>query len=64
MRAELVRVLQDYVALHDDGYRWQGYFPLDGNDELLINSLSTYLDFTPLDSTFDATQGRQLAVSW
>ncbi len=52
MRAELVRVLQDYVALHDDGYRWQGYFPLDGNDELLINSLSTYLDFTPLEQQF------------
>ena len=52
LRGELIRALNEYVATHDDGYRWQGTFPLDANDEVLVNSLSTYLDFTPLEKQF------------
>lgn len=52
LRGELIRALKEYVATHDDGYRWQSTFPLDANDEVLVNSLSTYLDFTPLEKQF------------
>ncbi len=52
LRGELIRALKQYVATHDDGYRWQSTFPLDANDEVLVNSLSTYLDFTPLEKQF------------
>ncbi len=52
LRADLIRVLQEYVHTHDDGYRWQGVFPLDANDEVLVSSLSTYLDFSPLEKQF------------
>ncbi len=52
IRADLVRVLEEFLNHPDEGHVWQGFFPLEGSDEILINTLSANLDFTPLERQF------------
>ena len=52
LRAELTQAFQEFLQEHDDGHDWQALFPVDTNDEVLVNTLSTYLDFTPLEKQF------------
>ncbi|MBM4124015.1 MAG: Lon family ATP-dependent protease [Nitrospira sp.] len=52
VRAELVRVLTGYLNVCEAGQQWQGLLRQDVDDEVLVNSLSTYLDLTPLEKQF------------
>ena len=52
LRAELTKALQEFVQTHEDPLLWQGFSPLEASDEVLVNALSTYLDFTPLEKQF------------
>ena len=48
-RAELVRLVGDYLRTQDNGYVWRGFLDSHVKDEVLINTLSTYLDLSPLE---------------
>lgn len=52
VRAELVRVVERYLSMREDGHLWHEFFRRDITDEILINNLSSYLDFTPLEKQF------------
>ncbi len=52
LRAALIAALRQLVRSHEDPSLWQGFSPLDASDEVLVNALSTYLDFTPLETQF------------
>jgi len=52
VRLDLVRVLDEYLRQREDRHLWQGFFRLDVNDEILVNTLSTHLEFTPLEKQF------------
>jgi Lon protease-like protein len=49
LRAELLDRLRDYVARrHTDGV-WGRFLDSEMTDDVLVNTLSAYLDFTPLE---------------
>ncbi|TLY28988.1 MAG: Lon family ATP-dependent protease [Nitrospirae bacterium] len=52
VRLDLVRVLDEYLRQREDRHLWQGFFRLDVNDEILVNTLSTHLEFSPLEKQF------------
>lgn len=52
VRRRLVASLEDYLCARDEAPTWQGWFREDVNDEILVNTLSTYLDCTPLEKQF------------
>ena len=52
VRSDLLRLMDEYLETREDGHRSRGLFRLDVGDEILVNSLSTYLDFTPLEKQF------------
>ncbi len=52
VRAELIRALERYLAACEDGRSWQELVRLDVDDEVFVNSLSSYLDLTPLEKQF------------
>ncbi len=52
VRAELVRLVERYLRMREDGHLWHEFFRRDITDEILINNLSSYLDFTPLEKQF------------
>lgn len=52
LRDELIGVFQESLKTREDLALWQKLFPLDRNDEVLVNALSSYLDFTPLEKQF------------
>ncbi|MBM4121072.1 MAG: Lon family ATP-dependent protease [Nitrospira sp.] len=52
VRTELVRALERYLISCEDGHQWQGLVRPDVDDEVLVNSLATYLDLTPLEKQF------------
>lgn len=52
VRAELVHSLKTYLSVCEAGLQWQGLLRQDVGDEILVNSLSTYLDLTPLEKQF------------
>jgi len=52
VRSELLRLVDLYLKSRDDGDRACGLFRFDVGDEILVNSLSAYLDFTPLEKQF------------
>jgi Lon protease-like protein len=49
LRRKLIDGVAEFLASRDDGEQWQGLLRQDLDDEALVNSLATYLDFTPLD---------------
>jgi len=52
VRRALMTVLEKYLRAREDAATWEGLFRNDVNDEILVNTLSTYLDCTPLEKQF------------
>jgi hypothetical protein len=51
-RRYLTETLDDYLHSREDSPAWQGIFRQDVSDEILVNSLSSYLDCTPIEKQF------------
>lgn len=52
VRRALIDVLSRYLQEREDHAAWQGFFREDVSDEVLVNTLSTYLDCTPIEKQF------------
>jgi len=52
VRSGLIDVLGRYLQAREDSTAWQGFFREEVSDEVLVNTLSTYLDCTPLEKQF------------
>lgn len=52
VRQALMTVLERYLRAREDAATWEGLFRHDVSDEILVNTLSTYLDCTPLEKQF------------
>jgi hypothetical protein len=52
IRQRLVSALEDYLSSREETATWQNWFREDVSDEILVNTLSTYLDCTPLEKQF------------
>jgi uncharacterized protein len=52
VRRALIDVLGLYLQAREDSAAWQGFFREEVSDEVLVNTLSTYLDCTPLEKQF------------
>ena len=52
IRAELARLLTEYVGNREGGRLWREWFRPEVGDEVLVNNLSTNLDVTPLEKQF------------
>jgi uncharacterized protein len=52
VRQRLVTALEEYLRSRQEPPTWQGWFREDVSDDILVNTLSTYLDCTPLEKQF------------
>lgn len=52
VRQRLVTALEEYLRSRQDPPTWQGWFREEVSDDILVNTLSTYLDCTPLEKQF------------
>jgi len=52
VRQRLVAALEDYLRTREEAPTWQGWFREDVSDEILVHTLSTYLDCTALEKQF------------
>lgn len=52
VRRSLIEMLGRYLQAREDSAAWQGFFREEVSDEVLVNTLSTYLDCTPLEKQF------------
>lgn len=52
VRHALIEVLGRYLQMREDTTAWQKFFREDVSDEVLVNTLSTYLGCTPLEKQF------------
>ena len=52
VRGALVTALEQYLKTREDPSTWQGLFRDEMSDEVLVNTLSTYLDCTPVEKQF------------
>lgn len=52
IRTVLVRLLDSYLSTSDDGHQWKGLLRQATDDEVLVNSLASYLDLTPVEKQF------------
>jgi len=52
VRRRLVTTLDSYLRLRDDVSTWQDLFREEVNDEVFVNTISTYLECTPLEKQF------------
>lgn len=52
LRQDLLQVLERSLKHSEEGHFWHGFFPSDGSDAVLVNTLSTHLDFSPLEKQF------------
>ena len=52
VRRALIDVLGRYLQTREDSAAWQGFFREEVRDEVLVNTLSTYLECTPLEKQF------------
>jgi uncharacterized protein len=52
VRQRLVTVLEAYLRSRNEAPTWQGWFREEVSDDILVNTLSTYLDCTPLEKQF------------
>jgi hypothetical protein len=52
VRQRLVNTLEEYLRSRQDAPTWQGWFREDVSDDILVNTLSTYMDCTPLEKQF------------
>jgi hypothetical protein len=51
-RGYLTDTLEDYFHTQEDSPAWQGIFRQDASDEILVNTLSSYLNCTPIEKQF------------
>ncbi|HSB43673.1 MAG TPA: LON peptidase substrate-binding domain-containing protein [Nitrospira sp.] len=52
VRQRLVTALEEYLRSRQEPPTWQSWFREDVSDDILVNTLSTYLDCTPLEKQF------------
>lgn len=52
VRSRLVEALAQYLRTREDRAAWQGFFRQEVNDEVLVNTLATHLDCSPLEKQF------------
>jgi Lon protease-like protein len=52
VRRRLVETLAQYLQTREDSTAWQGFFREEVSDEVLVNTLSTYFECTPLEKQF------------
>lgn len=52
VRRALIEILGRYLQTREDSAAWQGFFRDEVSDEVLVNTLSTYLECTPLEKQF------------
>ena len=52
VRRRLFATLESYLQSRDDVPTWQELFREDVSDEIIVNTLSTYLECTPLEKQF------------
>lgn len=52
VRRALIEVLGRYLHTREDSTAWQGFFREEVSDDVLVNTLSTYLECTPLEKQF------------
>lgn len=52
VRQRLFTILESYLQSCDDVPTWQGLFREEVSDEIFVNTLSTYLECTPLEKQF------------
>ena len=52
VRRRLFTVLESYLRSLDDEPTWQEFFREEVSDEIVVNTLSTYLECTPLEKQF------------
>ncbi len=52
VRAYLIEVFEDCLHADEDHPSWQHFFREDVSDDVLVNTLSTHLDCTPLEKQF------------
>jgi Lon protease-like protein len=52
VRQCLVAALEEYLHTREEAPAWQGWFREEVSDEILVHTLSTYLDCTALEKQF------------
>ncbi len=52
VRQALMAVLEQYLRAREEAATWESMFRNDVSDEILVNTLSTYLECTPLEKQF------------
>jgi Lon protease-like protein len=52
VRRRLFAMLESYLRSRGDAATWQELFREDVSDEIIVNTLSTYLECTPLEKQF------------
>lgn len=52
VRRSLIELLSRYLQTREDNTAWQGFFREEVSDDVLVNTLSTYLECTPLEKQF------------
>jgi Lon protease-like protein len=52
VRRRLFAILESYLLSRDDAPTWQEFFREEISDEIFVNTLSTYLECTPLEKQF------------
>ena len=52
VRQRLFTFLESYLRSRDDAPTWQEFFREEVSDEIVVNTLSTYLECTPLEKQF------------
>jgi len=52
IRRALVRLLETYLSVGDEGAQWQDFLRQQADDEVFVHSLATHLELTPLEKQF------------
>ena len=52
IRDALMKTLEQYLRAGEESSIWKGIFREEMNDEVLVNTLATYLDCTPVEKQF------------
>ncbi|MEO6543517.1 MAG: LON peptidase substrate-binding domain-containing protein [Nitrospiraceae bacterium] len=52
VRQRLFTILESYLRSRDEAPTWQEFFRKEVSDEIFVNTLSTYLECTPLEKQF------------
>lgn len=52
VRQRLFTILESYLRAHGGGPTWREFFREEVSDEIFVNTLSTYLECTPLEKQF------------